>query len=75
LTPFTGGQSTSAWHVAQYARGRQTVCVCPIDRFVPAVVTFGCTFTVAHHHPPRQSVSSLQLKKVQNAEPSVFDVP
>ncbi|HEX4628819.1 MAG TPA: hypothetical protein VH137_08525 [Gemmatimonadales bacterium] len=58
---------------AQYARGRQTVRVGPNEGLL--VRTFGAAFTVAHHHPPGQSVSNEQPMIVQNAFASVGFIP
>jgi hypothetical protein len=53
------GQSTSVVQGAQYSRGLQIVYVPPVDR--ASLSAFGDALTVAHHQPPGQSVSLVQL--------------
>jgi hypothetical protein len=68
-----GAQSWSSWQGAQYARGMHTVRVFPNVAFV--VVTFGESFTVAHHQLLGQSLSARQPNCVQKAFASVGEIP
>jgi hypothetical protein len=61
-----GQQSWSSWHGAQYSRGKHTGRGFAL-KFGVGVAAFGVALTVAHHHPPGQSLSCVQPNTVQKA--------
>jgi hypothetical protein len=70
-------QSRSVLHGAQWPRGKHTRRVAPIvdNCSRAAVVTFGTTFSVAHHHVAGHSPSAPHPNTVQKAFASVGLVP